>query len=75
MESVSQFFRENLPAVSKEQLLNALETALQSADHWRIAFLSGCFPSAFGRCPSNLQPQEKALETLDECRQLMAEAL
>lgn len=35
------YYRENLEAVSKEQLLEALKNALQSAECWRGACLNG----------------------------------
>ena len=42
MEIISDFFRDNLAEVSKEELLGALEDALQSANYWRDACLLGC---------------------------------
>ena len=41
MDPVYQYFSENLVAVSKEELLEALEAALKSADYWRQACLLG----------------------------------
>jgi hypothetical protein len=35
------YFSENLATVSKEELLQALKNALESANYWRKACLSG----------------------------------
>jgi hypothetical protein len=43
-DPVYSYFHENLATVSKEKLLEALETALKSARCWRDACLLG-FPS------------------------------
>ncbi|MGA2402124.1 MAG: hypothetical protein ABSG91_10500 [Syntrophobacteraceae bacterium] len=39
MDPVLKYFSENLATLSKEELLKALENALQSARHWREAYL------------------------------------
>ncbi len=36
------YFSENLATVSKEELLEALKNALESANCWREACLTGC---------------------------------
>ncbi len=41
MEPIYTYFSENLAAISKEELLRALESALKSADYWREACLLG----------------------------------
>jgi hypothetical protein len=40
-DPVLTYFSENLEVVSKEELLQALRNALESANHWRDACLSG----------------------------------
>lgn len=39
MDPICSYFRENLGKVTKEQLLEALENALRSAEYWRRACL------------------------------------
>lgn len=39
MDPVYSYFRENLGKVTKEELLEALENALRSAEYWREACL------------------------------------
>lgn len=50
--TIYRYFSENIEAVTKEQILKALENALRSADCWREACLLG-FPAA--------QPQGNAV--------------
>ena len=40
-DPIYTYYRENIDAVSKEQLLEALKNALQSAECWRGACLNG----------------------------------
>ncbi len=39
MDPIFTFFSENIEIVTKEQLLEALKNALESAGHWREACL------------------------------------
>jgi hypothetical protein len=40
-DPIYSYFHENLATVSKEELLQALRNALESANYWRDACLSG----------------------------------
>lgn len=42
MDSICTYFRQNIESVTKEEILEALENALRSADCWRQACLLGC---------------------------------
>ncbi len=53
MDPVFTFFSKNLATVSKEQLLEALENALRSADYWREACLGVSNPE-----PLTILPEE-----------------
>jgi hypothetical protein len=53
-DPVLTYFSENLAAISKEELLQALKNAVRSADYWREACL-GCFsPKSHVGIESNL---------------------
>lgn len=41
-DPVLRYFSQNLATVSKEELLQALKNALESATYWREACLTGC---------------------------------
>ena len=53
-DPIYSYFHENLAIVSKEELLKALQDALQSANHWRDACLIG-YPSLQSRNKGSME--------------------
>ena len=47
-DTILTYFSENLSTVSKEELLQVLQGALQSANYWREACLLGCLSGQAG---------------------------
>jgi len=58
MDPIYTYFRQNIETVSKEELLEALWSALESAHHWREACLLGFSAVQVGRANIDLSSKE-----------------
>jgi hypothetical protein len=62
-DPIYSFFHENLAVLSKEELLQALKNALESASYWREACLSGLSPAVAAGddlCNASIQSSTRA---------------